>query len=132
MTVQLLKVLQDTPCTLETNVVEIEATLNQIAAGLQSATEGYLTLASHLPKITPYELPQMIAQIPPSPINVPMPIRKALSTEGENETIHYLLCGEYELTNTSWSKLQQKYNVSHSTVYTALTGKRRPSGSQYQ
>ena len=28
---------EDTPCKLETNVVEIEATLNQIASGLQSA-----------------------------------------------------------------------------------------------
>ena len=26
-----------------------------------------------------------------------MPIQKALSTEGENKTIHYLLCGENEL-----------------------------------
>ena len=60
----------------------------------------------------------MIAQIPPPPINVPMPIRKALSTEGENITIHYLLHGEYELTNTSWSRLQQKYNISHNTMYT--------------
>ena len=93
--------------------------------------EGYLTLASHQPKLTPYELPQTIAQIPAPPINVPMPIRKALSIEGENKTIHYLLCGEYELNNTSWSKLQQKYNISHNTMYTALTGKRRPSGSQY-
>ena len=98
---------EDTPCKLETDAVEIEATLNQIASGLQSATEGYLTLASHLPKLTPYELPQMIAQIPPPPINVPMPIRKALLTEGEKK-IHYFLHGEYELTNTSWSKLQQK------------------------
>ena len=123
---------KDTPCTLETDAVEIEATLNQIASGLQSATEGYLTLASHLPKLTPYKLPQMIAQIPPPPINVPMPIRKALLTKGENKTIHYLLHGEYELTNTSWSKLQQKYNISRNTVYTALKGKGRPSGSQYQ
>ena len=45
---------EDTPCKLETDAVEIEATLSQIAAGLQSATEGYLTLASHLPKLTPY------------------------------------------------------------------------------
>ena len=123
---------EDTPCKLKTDAVEIEDTLKQIASGLQSAAEGYLTLASHLPKLTPYELPQMIAQIPPPPINVPMPIRKALSTEGENKTIHYLLHGEYELTNTSWSKLQQKYNVSHNTMYTALKGKGRPSGSQYQ
>ena len=123
---------KDTPCKLETDAVEIEATLNQIASGLQSADEGFLTLASHLPKLTPYELPQMIAQIPPPPINIPMPIRKALSTEGENKTIHYLLHGEYELTNTSWSKLQQKYNISHNTIYTALKGKGRPSGSQYQ
>ena len=61
----------------------------------------------------------MIAQIPPPPMNVPMPIRTALATEGENKTIHYVLCGDYELNNTSWSKLQQKYNVSHNTVYTA-------------
>ena len=59
-------------------------------------------------------------------MNVPMPIWKALSTEGENKTIHYLLCGEYELTNTSWSRLQQKYNVSCNTVYTALKGKEDP------
>ena len=61
-----------------------------------------------------------------------MPIHKALATEGEIKTIHYLLCGEYELNNTSWSSLQQKYNVSHNTVYTALKGKGRPGGSQYQ
>ena len=65
-------------------------------------------------------------------MNVPMPIWKTLATEGENKTIHYLLHGEYELNNnTSWSSLQQKYNVSHDTVYTALKGKRRPHGSQY-
>ena len=80
----------------------------------------------------PYELPQVIAQIPPPPVNVPMPIRKALSTEEDNKTIHYLLHGEYELTKTSWSKLQQKYNVSCDTVYTALKGKGTPSGLQYQ
>ena len=47
-------------------------------------------------------------------------------------TIHYLLHGEDELNHTSWSSLQQKYNVSHDTVYTALKEKRRPGGSQYQ
>ena len=61
-----------------------------------------------------------------------MPIRKALTTEGVTKTIHYLLHVEYELTNTSWSRLQQKYNMSHNTVYTALKGKGRPGGSQYQ
>ena len=61
-----------------------------------------------------------------------MPIQKALAIEGENKTIHYLLHGEYELNNTSWSRLQQKYNMSHNTMYTALKGKRRPSGLQYQ
>ena len=83
-------------------------------------------------KVVPYELPQVIAQIPPPPIEVPMPIRKALSIDGENKTIHYLLCGEYELTNTSWSTLQHKYNVSCNTIYTVLTGKGWLGGSQYQ
>ena len=123
---------EDIPCKLETDATEIEATLNQIASRLQRATDGYLALASHLPKLLPYELPQIIAQIPPPPMNVPMPIRKALTTEGENKTIHYILRGEYELTNTSWSRLQQKYNMSHNTMYTALKVKGRPGGSQYQ
>ena len=94
---------------------------------MQSAANGYLALASHLPNLSPYELPQIVAQIPPPPMNVPMPIHKALATEGENKTIQYLLHGEYELNNnTSWSRLQQKYNVSHNTVYAALKGKGRP------
>ena len=60
-----------------------------------------------------------------------MPIRKALAMDGENKTIHYLLRGDYELNNTSWTYLQHKYKVSCDTVYTALKGKRRPGGSQY-
>ena len=120
----------DTPCKLETSVTTIETTLNQIATGLQSAANGYLALASHLPMLLPYELPQIVAQIPPPPMNIPMPIRKTLATEGENRTIHYLLRGEYELNHTSWSSLQQKY-VSRDTMYTAFNGKRRPGGSQY-
>ena len=123
---------EENSCKLETNATEIEATLHQIATGLQSAANGYLALASHLPNLSPYELPQIISQIPPPPMNVPMPIRKALAIEGENKMIHYLLCSEYELNNTSWTSLQQKYNVSRDTVYTALKGKRRPGGSQYQ
>ena len=49
---------KDVPCKLETDSKEIEATLNQIASGLQNAAEGYLTLASHISKSAPYELPQ--------------------------------------------------------------------------
>ena len=56
-------------------------------------------------------------------MNVPMPIRKALTMDGENKTIHYLLHGDYELNNLSWNQLQYKYKVSRDTVYTALKGK---------
>ena len=73
---------------------------------------GYMSLASHINKLKPYELPQVIAQIPPSPIDIPMPIRKALMIDGESKVINYLLHGEYEMTNTSWSKLQKKYSLS--------------------
>ena len=117
---------------MEVDSTEIEASLHQIAFGLQNAAEGYLTLASHITKLAPYELPQVIAQIPPPPIDVPMPIRKALSVDGESKVVNYLLCGEYEMTNTSWSKLQKKYNLSKNKIYSALKGKRRPGGSQYQ
>ena len=56
---------EETPCKWETDSKGIEATLHQIASGLQCAAEGYLTLASHISKVASYELPQVIAQIPP-------------------------------------------------------------------
>ena len=123
--------MEDKFCVWETDTTEIEASLHWMASGLQNAAEGYITLASHISKINAYELPQVIAQIPPPPIYVPMPIRKALTIDGENNTVNYLLCGEYEMTNTSWSKLQKKYNLSKNKIYSALKGKRRPRGSQY-
>ena len=61
-----------------------------------------------------------------------MPIRKALTIDGESKVVDYLLHGEYEITNTSWSKLQNKYNLSKNKIYSALKGKRRPGGSQYR
>ena len=99
--------MEDKSCVWEADSTGIEASLHQIASGLQNAAEGYLTLASHVSKIAPYELPQIITQIPPPPIDVPMPIRKALSVDGESKVVNYLLRGEYEMTNTSWSKLQK-------------------------
>ena len=41
---------KETPCKWETDSKGIEATLRQITSGLQSAAEGYLTLASHISK----------------------------------------------------------------------------------
>ena len=56
-------------------------------------------------------------------MDVPMPIRKALLIDGENEAVSHLIHGEYEVTNTSWSKLQKKYQVSRDKVYTAIKEK---------
>ena len=88
-------------------------------------------MASHITKIAPYELPQVVAQIPPPPMNVPMPIRKALTVDGKSKVVDYLLHDKHEITNTSWSKLQSKYNLSKNKIYSALKGKGRPRGSQY-
>ena len=107
---------RETPCKLDMDTKGIETTLHQIASGSQSAAEGYLTLASHISGIAQYELPQVIAQIPPSPMDVPMPVRKALMIDGENKVVNYLLCREYELNKMSGSKLQKKYNVSKNKV----------------
>ena len=120
------------PCEWEANPKGIEATLHQIAAGLQSAAEGYLALASHMSKVAPYELPQVVSQILPPPMDVPMPIQKALLVDGKSKDVNHLICGEYKLTNTSWSKLQKKYHVSRNTIYTTTKGKGRPRGSQYR
>ena len=61
-------------CKWEANPKGIEANLHQIAAGLQNAAKGYLTLASHMSKVALHELPQVVTQIPPPPMDVPMPI----------------------------------------------------------
>ena len=74
--------IEDNSCVRETNSTDIEASLHRIASGLQNAAEGYMSLASHISELNPYELPQVIAQIPPPPIDVPMPIRKALTEDG--------------------------------------------------
>ena len=124
--------MEDKSCVWETDSMEIETSLHWIASGLQNVAEGYLTLASYITKLNPYELPQVITQIPPHPIDVPMPIRKALLVDGESKAVNYLLHGEYKMTNASWSKLQKKYNLSKNKIYSALKGKRRPRGSQYQ
>ena len=63
-------------------------------------------------KVASYELPQVVAQIPVPPMDVPIPIQKTLLVDGESEVVSHLIHGEYELTNTSWSKLQKKYHVS--------------------
>ena len=117
---------EEVPCEWEADSKGIETTLHQIAAGLQSATEGYLALASHMSKVMPYELPQLVTQIPPPPMDVPMPIQKALLVDGESKVVNHLIHGEYELNNTSWSKLQKKYNISRNKIYTILKGKGRP------
>ena len=123
--------IEDSSGMKENNATEIETALHQIDTSLQSAAEGYMSLASHIHKLNPYELPQVIAQIPPPPIDVPMIIRKALNKDGEDKVVNHLLCREYEMTNTSWSKLQKKYSLSKNKIYSALKGKRRPGGSQY-
>ena len=119
---------KEVPCEWEANSKGIEAILHKIAAGLQSAAEGYLALASHMSKVVPYKLPQVVAQIPPPPMDVPMPVQKSLLIDGENKVINHIICGEYELNNTSWYKVQKKYNVSQNKIYTALKGKGRPRG----
>ena len=64
---------KEMPCEWEADSKGIEATLHQIVSGLQSEAEGYLALASHMSKVAPCELPQVVAQILP-PMDVPMPI----------------------------------------------------------
>ena len=58
--------VEDRTCIKENNATEIETALHQIATSLQSAAEGYMSLASHINKLNPYELPQVIAQSPPT------------------------------------------------------------------
>ena len=100
-------------------------------SGLQSAAGAYVTLASHIHNLETSEIPQLLTQIPPPPIPVPTPIRKALTIDDEKKVVNYLICREYELTKTSWSKLQNKYNVGRERIYSILKGKSMPGGLQY-
>ena len=94
--------IEDGTCLKESHVTEIETALHQIATSLHSAAEAYLSLASCIHKPEPYKILQVIAQILPPPMDIPMPIRKALTVDDEDKVVNHLLHGEYELTNTSW------------------------------
>ena len=48
----------------ENNVTEIETALHQIATNLHNAAKAYLSLASFIHRLEPYEIPQIVAQIP--------------------------------------------------------------------
>ena len=65
---------KEVPCKWETDSTGIEANLHKIADGLQSGAEGYLALASHISKVAPYELLQVVAQTSPPPMDVPIPV----------------------------------------------------------
>ena len=95
---------EEMPCEWEADPKGIEATLHQIAAGLQGAAEGYLALASHMSKVATYELPQVVNQIPLPPMDVSMPIQRALLVDDESKVVNHLIHGKYKLTNTTWSK----------------------------
>ena len=43
--------IEDNSYIKETNATDIEASLHQIASGLQNAAEGYMSLASHISKL---------------------------------------------------------------------------------
>ena len=58
-------VFEETTIGWDVNPKGIEVTLHQIVASLKNAAEGYLALASHMGYVAPYELSQVIAQIPP-------------------------------------------------------------------
>ena len=49
--------IEDNSCIKEKNATEIEASLHRIASGLQNTVEGYMSLASYISKLNPYELP---------------------------------------------------------------------------
>ena len=82
-------------------VTEIESALHQIASSLQSAAGAYMTLASCISDLEPYEILQIISQIPPLPVSISVPMQKALAADTEDKIVNYVICGEYELTKTS-------------------------------
>ena len=110
----------------EANSKGIEATLHQIAAGLQSAVKGYLVLASHMSKVVLYELHQVVTQIPPPPMDVLMPIQKAVLVDRESKVVNCLIHGEYELTNTSWSNYKRNIMLAEIKYTLPLKEKEDP------
>ena len=50
--------VEDNTCVKETDATDTEASLYCIASGLENTAEGYMSLASHISKLNPYELLQ--------------------------------------------------------------------------
>ena len=83
---------EDAMVGLELDLKNIRNTLCQIVTGLKTALDGNLNLALCIPQLAPYQLPQVITQVPPSPMDMPMLIMKALSVDGESKTLSHLIC----------------------------------------
>ena len=66
--------IEDSSNIKENNATEIENALHHLAASLHGAAKGYMSLASHIKKLNTYELPQVIVQIPPPPVDIPITI----------------------------------------------------------
>ena len=75
----------------ENKVTEIELALHQIASSLQSAAGAYMTLASCIHDLEPYEILKIISQIPPPPVNISVPMRKALAADTKDKIVNYLI-----------------------------------------
>ena len=123
---------EETTCKWEDDSKGIEATLHQIASGLQNAVEGYLTLASHVSKVEPYELPQVIGQIPPPPMDVPCPLGKLYQWM---EKTRLLII--YFMQNMNYIKLPGincRKNIMLAGTRFILHSKEKedPGGSQYR
>ena len=73
---------EDTPYQVEMKTTDIEATLNQIASGLQSAANGYFALAFNFLTCLHMNYPKQLLKYCPPPIDVPM-------TYGHKKSINY-------------------------------------------
>ena len=67
-----------------------------------------MTLASCIHRLESYKIPQVVSQIPQTPMNVPMPIGKALTADDEDKVVNHLIRGEYELTKNFLVKIAEK------------------------
>ena len=63
----------------ENHVTEIESELYQIASSLQSAAGAYMTLASCIHRLEPYEIPQVVSKIPPTPYKCSYAYKKSIN-----------------------------------------------------
>lgn len=110
--------------------LQLEASLLQIANGLQQAADGYRELSQKVPQMDPVRATQMVSMVAKPPtVEVPEQLQNIIRSEGAHETLDLIVLGmKYDrVPNT---EIMKRTGLKRDRLHEAITGMKRAGGAQ--